>query len=389
MLQGCVASGPTVAVVNQFSSQIDVTNPKKVTINIGKNWGRRLKKGEAVTLTSSSWREPVNPKIRPGRYTVIVVDKNGAVSSYDTNDLQVELSAAAHVCSASHSSNTQGWMNCIAKTTYKGIPRSYAQEAFGALWEDYDYWRICEPKVPSPSLREFASAAGLQVHVLRESPFVATVPGFLNSSDCDALMGSMGKDDLTRAHVGSGGGGTSTSDARETLTSNMFVDWSKVDILSATSVKTFDLVSELLDERVPYEGQEPINFLHYLKGFEYKPHTDGAGENIGKRVATTLIYCEAARKGGATVFPVGEHHELKFAPGPGDLLFFKYQPDPGLAMHAACPVIEGSKSTLTQWHRLGVSVQKPWDNFESWGRFHNPYGASRWKGLRYGGKDEL
>merc|ERR1712014_115924 len=123
----------------------------------------------------------------------------------------------------------------------------------------------------------------------------------------------------------------------------------------------------MLGEEIPYEGQEPVNFLHYLRGFEYKPHQDGMGGPRGKRVATTLIYCETPSAGGATVFPY-PGVMLKFAPAVGDLLFFTYAPEPHEALHAACPVVEGQKSTLTQWHRLGVSVEKPWDYHENWGR---------------------
>ena len=119
----------------------------------------------------------------------------------------------------------------------------------------------------------------------------------------------------------------------------------------------------------------------------YKPHTDGWGGDVGSRVATTLVYCEAAAEGGGTVFPRGKEGSappLRFQPSPGDMLYFEYQPDPGLQEHSACPVIAGNKSTLTQWHRLGVSPEKPWDRFENWGVFHNPHGNSRWKGPRYG-----
>ena len=166
----------------------------------------------------------------------------------------------------------------------------------------------------------------------------------------------------------------------------MFVNWDSDDTLSQTAAATFDLVSEMLKARVPYEGQEPVNFLHYLKGFEYKPHTDGYGGATGQRVATTLVYCEAADEGGGTVFPRGDtlNPPLRFQPSPGDMLYFEYQPDPGLQEHSACPVIAGNKSTLTQWHRLGVSPEKEWHTYENWGVFHNPHIASRWKGPRYG-----
>ena len=75
---------------------------------------------------------------------------------------------------------------------------------------------------------------------------------------------------------------------------------------------------------------------------------------------------------------------LRFQPTSGSLLFFAYAPSPGLQEHAACPVLAGNKSTLTQWHRLGVSPDMPWDSFEDWGRFRNPHSKARWKGPRYG-----
>jgi len=165
------------------------------------------------------------------------------------------------------------------------------------------------------------------------------------------------------------------------------VNWDENNVLTRAAVSMFDIASELLKEKVPYEGQEPINFLHYVKGFEYKPHTDGGVVGSGKRVATTLVYCEVAEEGGGTVFPNGGPGTppLRYQPTPGSLLFFEYAPNPNLQEHAACPVLAGNKSTLTQWHRLGVSPESPWDLFEDWGRFGNPYIHSRWKGARYGG----
>lgn len=232
------------------------------------------------------------------------------------------------------------------------------------------------------------SVTGHNVEILREKPMIAAIRGFVKPTKCKELGQFAKLDSLVRAHVGTGGGATSTSESRETLTSNMYVNWEESNALSLTAAMTFDVATELLGSKVPYEGQEPINFLHYLKGFEYKPHTDGGVLGKGKRVATSLIYCEAAQEGGATVFP---NIPLRFQPELGDLLFFEYAPNPTLQLHAACPVITGNKSTLTQWHRLGVSVEEPWDNFQDWGKFHNPHGQTRWSGARYEGlsHDEL
>ena len=89
--------------------------------------------------------------------------------------------------------------------------------------------------------------------------------------------------------------------------------------------------------------------------------------------------------------------DLKLSPGEGDLLFFEYKNGPQSTQHAACPVISGNKTTLTMWHRLGVSAEDPWYNYEQWGEFHNPHLRSVYKappfrervGSGGGGGDEL
>lgn len=313
------------------------------------------------------------------KYAVVVVAEDGAVAAHDTNDLQVELSRAAHGCGPEGAE----WLSCMARNTFGGMSEDFVGRAFLDQWQSFDFWHLCNAAEPTQALREqISKTAGYKIEILRESPLAAMIRGFASKEICRGIMDQVGADDLVRAHVG-GTGATSTSEARETLTKNFFVDWGNVNSLSSMSATMFDVVSELLGLKVPYEGQEPVNFLHYVKGFEYRPHTDGAGGAPGKRVATTLVYCEAADVGGGTVFPAATPPML-FQPGPGDILFFEYQPQPHLGLHAACPVIEGNKSTLTQWHRLGVSPEKPWDNFENWGKFHNPYGKSRWTGPRYG-----
>ena len=228
-------------------------------------------------------------------------------------------------------------------------------------------------------MRTFASDAvpGQAIEVLRETPFVAVARGFATRKQCQDIVDTTpAVSGLGRAHVG-GTGETSFSSSRETLSTNLDITWSEPDApVTSMAAVTVELASELLGEKIPYEAQEPINFLHYKVGFEYKPHTDGAGRTKGKRVATTLVYCEAAAKGGSTVFP-GD--DLKLSPGEGDLLFFEYKNGPQNTQHAACPVISGNKTTLTMWHRLGVSADDPWYNYEQWGEFYNPHLRSVYK----------
>jgi len=346
--------------------------------------------GHHIELSDPAFRAEL-PGGREGgaqRFALVVIDAARHVALHDSNDLQVELSFAASRCAEKHGDVQHLVLACVPDEAFGGLPSDFVNKAFGQLWSSYEYWRLCNFVQPAKTLSAREMKLGWKVEVLRQSPLVATVRGFVKQEECQTIMREhAGLDKLVQARVGDGGGGTRTDEYRETLTNNVFVNWDdQSSVLAQKAAATFDLVSELLGVQMPYEAQEPINFLHYTKGYEYRPHTDGAAERQGKRVATTLVYCEAAAQGGGTVFPQpsGDSPPLRYQPGPGDVLFFAYAPDPAAQLHSACPVISGNKSTLTQWHRLGVSPDTPWDNFEDWGSFPNPMIHTRWKGPRYG-----
>ena len=39
----------------------------------------------------------------------------------------------------------------------------------------------------------------------------------------------------------------------------------------------------------------------------------------------------------------------------------------GFTEHSGCPVFEGEKKIVTQWIRLGVDTENPWDSFNTLG----------------------
>eukprot|EP00970_Alexandrium_tamarense_P016878 scaffold7726_cov267-Alexandrium_tamarense.AAC.1 len=41
--------------------------------------------------------------------------------------------------------------------------------------------------------------------------------------------------------------------------------------------------------------------------------------------------------------------------------------DGGFTEHSGCPVIEGEKKIVTQWVRLGVDDENPWNSFNTLG----------------------
>jgi hypothetical protein len=138
-------------------------------------------------------------------------------------------------------------------------------------------------------------------------------------------------------------------------------------------------------------------------GDEYRPHCDGecygAPYKLGKRVATSINYCEVADSGGQTSFT---QSAIKVVPSAHDLLLFAYKlpsssgvgnrtratpasvaeataaaaqatqaaqavaMDNGFTEHSGCPLRSGRKWIATQWYREGVSVLRPWEDMESW-----------------------
>jgi len=338
---------------------------------------------ELVCYVVTAEIDGVTAEIDGDGYVVARVGDDIAVG--DANEFQLELSRAAHACDRDSFEGAHGnrylqgsFQDCVFRYAFGGVDEADPR-AWRLFWQNEAYWRLCEVAAPSQAVRTFVSDAvpGQAIEVLREKPFVAVARGFATRKQCQDIVDTTpAVSGLGRAHVG-GTGETSFSSSRETLSTNLDINWSEPDApVTSMAAVTVELASELLGEKIPYEAQEPINFLHYKVGFEYKPHTDGAGRTKGKRVATTLVYCEAAAKGGSTVFP-GD--DLKLSPGEGDLLFFEYKNGPQNTQHAACPVISGNKTTLTMWHRLGVSADDPWYNYEQWGEFHNPHLRSVYK----------
>jgi len=81
-----------------------------------------------------------------------------------------------------------------------------------------------------------------------------------------------------------------------------------------------------------------------------------------------VLYCTVPTKGGATNFRNSGVHVV---PTPGAATFFSYiNPetrimDTGFSEHSGCPVLEGEKKIITQWIRLGVDKENPWNSFNT------------------------
>ena len=104
----------------------------------------------------------------------------------------------------------------------------------------------------------------------------------------------------------------------------------------------------------------------------YMPHCDGDCNGLdfkpGNRMATMVMYCDIPTVGGATNF---RNSGIHVKPTKYAATFFSYidpvtmKMDDGFTEHSGCPVFEGEKKIVTQWVRLGVDDENPWNSFNT------------------------
>ena len=271
----------TLAIANERSYKVQCSLGAEKLPAIPARTGQLLQTDVPTSLVCGG----VTAEIAGDGYVVARVgDDNIAVG--DANEFQLELSRAAHACDRDSDFFTPpSFQDCVFQHAFGGVDEPDAR-AWRLFWQNEAYWRLCEVVAPSSAVRTFASEAvpGQAIEVLRETPFVAVARGFATRKQCQDIVDTTpAVSGLGRAHVG-GTGETSFSSSRETLSTNLDINWNEPSApVTAMAAVTIELASELLGQRmskeewakfgaesmkIPYEAQEPINFLHYKVGFE-------------------------------------------------------------------------------------------------------------------------
>ena len=240
----------------------------------------------------------------------------------------------------------------------------------GAGWHAFrKKYTVCDPQMPMPP----PPALRVRVDVLREEPPVYVVHDFLSEWECAFMMNTT-IPHMSRSVVFSGSKGA-TSSYRQSYTVNMLPDYSDEDfVVTRISRRKFAFAREVAgyDELVEGPGQEPINAVYYKDyGDQYRAHCDGECHggpySKGRRIATSLSYCEVADTGGYTIFT---RSGLKVVPKARQMLFFGYKlknsrrMDNGLTEHTGCPIREGRKWIATQWYREGMTAERGWEKMQ-------------------------
>mmetsp|Transcript_15709 Transcript_15709/g.15110 ORF Transcript_15709/g.15110 Transcript_15709/m.15110 type:complete len:461 (-) Transcript_15709:73-1455(-) len=222
-------------------------------------------------------------------------------------------------------------------------------------------------------------------HILHDhfDSHIHLIEDLITPEECNA-METAAAATLHRASVADGKGGSEVSASRKAMQAGITVPWheeAQGNGIASVSRKIYNYVNHVLDLDINEFGQEDLMSIQYSgRGDDdpepdrYTPHCDGQCDGIefksGNRMATVLLYCDVPTRGGATNFRNANIHVV---PQPGNAVFFSYldpvtmKTDSGFTEHSGCPVIEGEKKIVTQWIRLGVDSENPWDSFNTLG----------------------
>ena len=212
---------------------------------------------------------------------------------------------------------------------------------------------------------------------------ISVIDNFVSGDECDAIVARARPHMQAATHAGDNGELNHKSKARDSQQA-VVGPRKKVrdDVAARVQARSAALANVLSGYNLTSEGQEELMAIQYLEGQQYHLHCDGSCDGSpfleGGRLATVLMYCEVADRGGATSFPNAGVH---VRPVRGQAVYFHFRgPSQRDVMedwhteHSGCPVDEGEKWVVTQWLRDGVTAAKPAYKFSPFG---GPIGASR------------
>lgn len=205
----------------------------------------------------------------------------------------------------------------------------------------------------------------------KDNAKIWTVDNFVTPEECEVLI-KYGRPRLTRATVAAEDGTSIVSEARKANQAgyNMHSKRPEEDPLWPLFNRILGLTNNHAGYHLEPPGQEDFTIIQYNPDDQYTPHCDGACNNEMHvdtgRVATAVMYCKTADRGGATTFTKSD---IFVKPKVGSTTFFSYKGsdgrmDDGYTEHSGCPVLEGEKFITTVWMREGVNADKPWTLYD-------------------------
>ncbi|XP_055848240.1 prolyl 4-hydroxylase subunit alpha-2-like, partial [Episyrphus balteatus] len=198
----------------------------------------------------------------------------------------------------------------------------------------------------------FLKLAPLKMEQISLNPYVVLYHDVLSDFEIEVLQ-TMAKPNLQRATV------YSESEKRSVPVSSRT---SKFAWFSDNANNVTQRISQRLADMTGFgmTTSEQLQTMNYGIGGHYDTHydffnismTNEVVKYVGDRIATAMFYLSDVKQGGATVFP---NVELAVYPKKGACIFWHNLNTRGEGdsntLHAACPVIVGSKWVCNKWIR--------------------------------------
>jgi len=280
--------------------------------------------------------------------------------------------------------------SCVQKGVAAEIEKANEEIAFQAsvrtnMASQLENYTCADETLNTTIAKRTETWRGKKVSIMIDRPAsrIHTIEDFLTEDECEAVE-SAAKPILHDATVADGSGGSHLSDSRKAKQAGIRVHWEKEkdgDLIARLSRRVYDYVNHVLPFDIQEDGQEDLMSIQYFgrgpdddKPDRYMPHCDGDCNGMlfkpGNRMATIVMYCEIPKVGGATRF---RNSNIHVKPKKYAATFFSYidpdtmKMDDGFTEHSGCPVVEGEKKIVTQWVRLGVDYENPWNSFNTLG----------------------
>lgn len=197
-----------------------------------------------------------------------------------------------------------------------------------------------------------------------------TVRDFITDAECSVLE-KHAKPLLKRATVAAEDGSSVISENRKAQQAGYDLHQKNPnDPLIPLHARVLAMTNAIAGYALGPEGQEDFTVIQYNPDDQYTAHCDGScngdRHNPGGRVATAVMYCKVAARGGGTTFTKAD---VFVKPQQGQATFFSYKGadgymEDGFTEHSGCPVLAGEKWITTAWMREGVTAERTWTIFD-------------------------
>mmetsp|Transcript_932 Transcript_932/g.1250 ORF Transcript_932/g.1250 Transcript_932/m.1250 type:complete len:429 (-) Transcript_932:552-1838(-) len=303
------------------------------------------------------------------------------IQKVKNSEIMEKINLAASMCQKNYTAGSE-FSSCVANEIMEDVARLSDSKTTMATYSDLMASRLRNYTCADDTMPSTEPSSSYQV-VIDETEYtlgiflnmtnakIWKVDNFITEEECGVLI-EHGRSRLTRATVAAEDGSSVLSKARQAnqASYNLHKHNPETDPLWNLFQRVLGVTNVHTGMNLKPPGQEDFTIIQYNVEDQYTPHCDGTCDNSMHiptgRVATAVLYCKVADKGGSTTFTKAD---VFVKPTVGTATFFSYmgpdgRMDDGYTEHSGCPVLEGEKWITTVWMRDGVDDAHPWTSYD-------------------------